>query len=100
VAIQTVRRDMVKRLAQAGRLVMVEGYSFDDQYGEDRSQGEAIPVEFFQRGAPPSSRREGTLYLSDWDLSSGSGRAWKNENGTITLKIHSNLNYTFKVLDK
>jgi hypothetical protein len=39
-------------------------------------------------------------YLHLFNFQSGSGRAWLNENGTVTLYVHSNCNYTFRILDK
>jgi hypothetical protein len=95
MAHKTVRRDMLRRLVDSGRLFMAESYSFDDMHGESRSENRAIPVRMM-----PADRNtsEGTCYLFESDFKSGSGSAWRNADGTITLYIHSTRNLTFLVL--
>lgn len=97
MAIKTVRRDALKRLAEAGRLVLADSYHFDDQHGESRGN-EPMPVAI--KPADDKDRKSGTCYLFKHDFESSSGRAYENPNGTITLIVHSNSNYTFRVLPK
>jgi len=94
-ASRTVRRDMLLRLARAGRLVLVDSYHFDDMTGASRGNKE-MPVRIREEGA--DSFKEGVCTLRP-DLFSGNcGSATRQPNGTIWLYIHSNLNYTFRVL--
>jgi hypothetical protein len=39
-------------------------------------------------------RQEGVCYMTGHDFTSNSGCAWMNPNGTITLIVHGNTNYT------
>lgn len=90
---KTFRRDRLRRLVEAGRVVLASSYSFDDQYGSDRTDKE-MPVKMVATGG---DRPEGTCCVRR-DHFEGSGRAWENPNGTVTLIVHSNLNFTFKIL--
>jgi hypothetical protein len=94
---KTIRRDKLLRLARNGKLVTVSSYSFDDMHGASRSKTER-PVAIIPEGNPDwwKERKEGVAYLHASDFT-GSGRAWENPNGTITLIVHSNLNYDFRV---
>src|SRR4029077_11734469 len=93
---KTYRRDKLRRLAEAGKLIAIGTYSFDDMYGESRT-ADAMPVKMIH--ADRSECRNGTCYVFPNDFESGSGRAWLNPNGTVTLYVHSNSNYTFRILD-
>ena len=46
---KTFNRGKLKRLAQQGKLEMVESYNFDDMHGESRSR-KVVPVKFIVRG--------------------------------------------------
>jgi hypothetical protein len=89
---KTFRRDRLLRLARAGKLVMVESYHYDDMTGSSRSKDER-PVRVLEHGG---NREEGVAYVyaSDFD---GHGRAYQGAGGVITLHVHSNCNYTFKI---
>ena len=91
----TIRRDKVRRLAEAGKLVLAGSYHFDDMYGESRSK-EALKVKV----VPYQQRtyEEGYCYLDPGDFTTKSGAAWINPNGTITLIVHSNSNFDFQVI--
>ena len=91
---KTVRRDKLKRLAAAGRLVMVESYHFDDMTGESRGNKE-LPVRVM---SGHGDWKEGWCNVWEIDFTTKSGSAWENPNGTITLYIHSNSNLDFRVL--
>lgn len=77
---KTVRRDVIRRLVDSGRLFVSESYSFDDMHGESRTENRAIPVRMM-----PADRRttEGVCYMFESDFKSGSGAAWRNADGTI-----------------
>jgi len=90
---KTVRRDMLMKLAKQGKLVCVQSYYFDDMTGENRGANE-MPVRV---KSGYGDYKEGFINVDDHDFK-GHGRAWKNADGTITLIVHSNLNYTFKIV--
>jgi hypothetical protein len=92
---RTIRRSDVRRLAEAGQLEAVDSYHFDDMLGESRGLAKPLPVAM--RPADWHDRKEGVFYVSPSDFASGSGACWLNENDTITLIVHSNCNYTFRV---
>lgn len=94
---KTVRRDFLWRACKLGRLVLVAGYTFDDQYGAERT-AEEMPC--LPNPESVHDRRAGIAYFSTHDFKSGSGCAWENENGTYTLHVHSNANYTFKIVEE
>lgn len=95
---KTMRRDKLKRLAAAGRLVMIDSYHFDDMLGESRHEGKEIPVRL-RKG--PGDFEQGVCLLSDHDFTSGVGHAsvTNTPRGEIVnLYVHSNSNMTFRVL--
>lgn len=95
---KTIRRDLLLRLARAGKLVLVGSYSFDDQHGSDVIQpGAARPgdAEPAARGLVPT----GGHVLGAGQRVRGQARPRVGEhNGTVTLYVHSNSNYDFRVL--
>lgn len=95
--VKTFRRDKLKRLVEAGRVQLAKAYHFDDMYGTSRTN-EPMPVAMMP--ADWHDRKEGVCYLRDGDFNSQVGRAWLNDNGTVTLIVHSNSNYDFRILDK
>lgn len=97
---KTIRRDKLRQLAEAGRLAMIEGYSFDDMYGATRTQGVRMPVEMIPDDR--SQCRDGTCYVFPSDFKSQSGGAYDagttpEGNQLVCLHVHSNCNYTFMV---
>ena len=92
---KTFNRGTLKKLAQQGKLVRVSSYHFDDMTGETRSTGEALVR------IKKDSRDwiEGQCNMVESDFTGKSGRAWENPDGTITLKVHSNLDFTFRKID-
>jgi hypothetical protein len=101
MSFKTVNRGYLRRLAEAGRLELADAYHFDDMMGESRTH-ERMPVALVPDHPPGdwSWRKEGVCYLFPSDFKSGSGSAWESENGLVTLYVHSNSNYTFRVLPK
>ncbi len=96
MAHKTFRRDKLRRLIEAGKVVAVGSYHFDDMTGEARSQGISTPVAM--KPADWRDRKEGVFYVSPWDFDSKSGSCWQSENGVITLYVHSNSHYDFRLL--
>jgi len=94
VSNKTIRRDKVMRLARARKLVAIGSRSFDDQHGESRLMHER-PVNLVEGGI---GRKEGYVNLEPWDFKTKSGAAYEHPDGTITLHVHSNLNYTLRVV--
>lgn len=91
----TVRRDKLWRLCEAGRLELTGSYHFDDQHGGERTAGVAMPV--MPDPGDFRLRKEGVAYLRKSEFDGGAGRAWKNPDGTVTLYVHSNSNYTLRI---
>jgi len=91
---KTFRRDKLRRLIEAGKVVLDSAYHFDDMMGESRTDKE-MPVAITPQDR--LARKEGICYIFASDFE-GYGRAWLNPNGTVTLIVHSNCNYTFKIL--
>jgi len=89
------RRDKLLRLLAAGKLVVTDSYHFDDMYGASRLDKE-MPAAVSP--ANWQDRKEGVCYILDCSFT-GHGRAYLNPNGTVTLYVHSNLNYTFRILE-
>src|SRR4051812_2817373 len=97
----TFRRDKLKRLIAANRVVLASAYHYDDMHGETRTEKE-MPVALTQSGPDMwKTRKEGTCYLFPSDFSSQSGccyRASSLRDDLVTLIVHSNSNYTFRIL--
>lgn len=91
---KTFRRDKLRRLIEAGKIVAVESYSFDDMHGSSRQQGISAPVAM--KPDDWRDRKEGIFYLSPFEFTTKSGACWINPDGTITLIVHGNSNYTFR----
>jgi hypothetical protein len=91
---KTFRRDKLRRLVEAGKIETVSTYHFDDMYGESRTRK---PMPVAMKPADWHDRKEGVCYLTEHDFDSGSGRAWLNPNGTVTLYVHSNSNYELRI---
>jgi len=92
---KTIRRDRLRRLCAQGRLEVVGSYHFDDMAGESRDSAKGMPAAI--RPADWHDRKDGVCYLFEHDFTSSAGRAWENPDGTITLYVHSNSNYTLRI---
>src|SRR3990167_6603960 len=92
---KTFRRDKLRRLVEQNRIETVSTYHFDDMYGETRGH-KTMPC-----AMNPSDwhdRKEGICYMFAHDFTSKSGGCWLNENGTVSLIVHSNSNYDLLIL--
>ena len=90
-----IRRDVVRRLAEQGKLEVVSSYHFDDLLGASRSS-DTMPVVFVPADQTPTYQ-DGVVYLRPSHFTGDAGRAWRESNGLITLHVHSNLNFTLRV---
>jgi hypothetical protein len=93
----TFRRDKLRRLIEAGRVVSTSTYSFDDMTGESRSTGR-IPVAIAPRDW--RDRKEGLCYLRPDEFEGKSGACYTRgeDRSRVTLIVHSNSSYQFEVL--
>lgn len=91
---KTIRRDMLRKLVEAGQVQVVETYHYDDMSGSERTE------KVMECGIMPedrNQRKEGICYLFPSDFKTGSGACWQNEDGTIHLHVHGNSSYTFRL---
>jgi hypothetical protein len=93
---KTFRRDKLRKLIEAGRVVTVGTYSFDDMSGERQTSHE-MPVAMYPESGDWHDCKPGTVYLRHHDLTSKSGCAWMRPDGTVTLIVHGNSNYDFRI---
>ncbi len=94
----TFRRDKLKRLIAAGRVVTVSTYHFDDMTGESRGS-KTLPVAMTVSGPDMwKDRKEGVCYLFPSDLTSKSGCCYVSGADLVTLIVHSNSSFTFRIL--
>ena len=95
---RTFNRGRLLRLAEAGKLVAVSTYSFDDMYGGHRTNND-MPVKMM-----PADRcqcQDGTVYVFPSYFKGKSGTAYyahDDRQDLVTLIVHSNCNYTFRIL--
>lgn len=97
-AIKTFNRGKLLKLAQAGKLVKVDSYHFDDMMGETRSR-EEMPVAM--KPADWHDQKPGTCYLTEWQFKTKSGCAYLSSPSRpdlVTLIVHSNSNFDFRIL--
>jgi hypothetical protein len=91
----TMRRDVLKRLVEAGRVELIGSYHYDDGYGASEHKGAALPVAIMP--ADRHACREGICYLYPSDLTSSSGSATRGLDGNISLYVHSNCSYALHI---
>lgn len=92
---KTIRRDKLAELARAGKLVCVSSYHYDEMSGESRCKA---PLEV-RMSSGYGDFVEGVINLRESDFRSGCGMARLNDDGTISLYVHSNCNYDFRLKD-
>ena len=93
---KTFRRDKLRRLVEAGKVELIGSYHFDDMHGTSGTD-KSMPVAIHDPTQSVAQRQTGICYLYPSDFTSGSGACWQNDNGTVTLIVHSNCNYTFRL---
>ena len=92
---KTFRRDKLRRLVEAGRVVVVSSYHYDDNSGSTRST-EPLPVAIMP--ADWHDRKDGVCYLFPSCFTSKSGTCYESPNGVISLIVHGNSNYDFRIV--
>jgi hypothetical protein len=91
---KTFRRDRLRKLVEQDRIELIDSYSFDDMTGAFYAK-RVMPVAI---GDPDwRTRKSGVCYLYPHDFTAKSGACWQNDNGTVTLVVHSNSNYTLRI---
>lgn len=92
----SIRRDTVRKLAEAGKLIAVSSYHYDEMSGQTGIDKE-MPVRI-SKGY--GDFVEGQINLIPSDFTSSCGYAHLDADGkTIHLGVHGNCNYTFRVKD-
>lgn len=94
---KTFRRDKLRRLIVTGKVTMAGSYHFDDMMGESRSEGQSMPAAIYPASGDWRECKPGVCYLRPSEFTTKSGCCWENPNGTVTLVVHSNSNYTFRI---
>ena len=92
-----MRRDLLRRLVEAGRVELVSSYHFDDGYGQSGHKGDPIPCAIMPEDW--HNRKEGICYLWPSDFTTSCGSARRGENGNVCLYVHSNCNYDLHIKD-
>jgi hypothetical protein len=95
---QTVNRGSLMKKVAAGLVEAKCNFSLTDDYRLDDQN------EFGVTGWMPARLSsgygdfvQGQMNLKQHDFTSKSGRAYKNDDGTITLIVHSNECYTLRI---
>ena len=95
MAIKKIRRDVLMRLAKAGRLMAVDRYSYSEYSGEQQGLKAPMPVVVLNSY---KDFQPGKYNLHEHDFTSKSGSAHVEASGLITLYVHSNSNHTLQIL--
>ena len=91
-----MNRGQLLKLAKSDRLVAVDSYHFDDMHGSSRATQTQMPVRVL---APGEWGTPGCFSIHESDFKSSVG--WVRPDGRpdhYTLYVHSNCNYTVRVL--
>lgn len=73
---------------------MVESYHYDEMQGQEITKTE-LPVRI---KAEHGDFKEGYCNLTEWDFQTRSGYANLGDSGLVSLGVHGNSNYTFRIL--
>lgn len=99
---ETVNRGWLKRQVEKGHVLAKCEYRYTDDYRYDAACNFGEMPGYVQAWLAKendySNHIEGKLKLWDFYFNSKSGCAYKNNDGTITLNVHSNLSYTLRIL--
>lgn len=96
--IKTLRRDKLLRDLRKGLHYGMCNYRHTDDYAFDDSHnfGKTNFLEVNIRTESKDPSKEGHINLWESDFRGSCGSAWINDDGTVTLVVHSNLSYDFK----
>jgi len=90
---KTVRRDKLKRDIEKGLYLCKCNGRYTDDYAWDAASNYGI-TEFMEVNIVKTNSERKEKHINLWESDfSGYGNAWENEDGTVTLWIHSNLSY-------
>jgi hypothetical protein len=110
----TMRRDTLKKMIEAGKLEAKCLFSYTDDYAFDNATGfgktEWMPARIsnpkWEEITLPNGNKtdhcidhdtkDGYMNFRNYMLEGNGGHASKNENGVITLRVHSNLVYDLR----
>lgn len=112
----TIKRNWLKKQVELGRMEIKCDLHLTDDYRFDVSnkfgQSEWMPARickpvfgmvkvngYEMERCIDDDWQSGHMNLNDHDFEGKPGYATRNENGTITLKIHSNLYYTLREIN-
>jgi hypothetical protein len=95
---KTVRRDKLKRDIQKGLYVCKCNYRYTDDYRYDNATDFGASDYKEINIMDENNRKHDYDKMNLWkdDFSSQVGTAWENEDGTVTLIVHSNLSFNLK----
>ena len=112
---KTIKRNWLKKQIELGKVEakcnyhMTDDYAFDNAYGFGKtdwmkariSRPTWKEVELYNGNKKTIVDNhdfiDGQMNFKDYDFEGKPGRAWGNENGTITLYVHSNLSYELRM---
>lgn len=106
----TIRRDKLMKEIDEGKYEARCDFRFDNHFGRDVAKREWIPARIsrpkFEEYTNPVGNTQsrcvdhdhvsGKMNLNTYDFTGKVGRATRNDDGTITLYVHSNLWYTLR----
>ncbi len=95
--LKTFRRDKLRRLVEAGKLITVGTYHFEDMTGVQRTDT-PMPVAIAPRDW--RDRKAGICYLRSDEFDGKSGCCYQDDSGVITLIVHGNSNYDFRMAEE
>ena len=95
---KTVNRGWLKKQVLAGKVEAICAYNMTDDYKFDAANNCGRTTTFVPcRIRNGSDFVEGVMNFYERDFSTKTGAAWRNENGTISLVVHSNRSYDMKI---
>jgi len=86
---KTIRRDWLQRQIAKGTVFMRCRYHYTDDYAWDAATNFGKDDEWWK----PTEKT-----FDNWDFRTSTGYCYRNNDGTITFAIHSNLAYDVKIV--
>ncbi len=101
---KTVNRGWLKKQVANGKMEALCNYSFDPmtdgiEYGDKQWRPARLQVREYDENNKLVNDDwiEGMSNFTEWDFKTKSGCAYQNNDGTITLIIHSNESYELRI---
>ncbi|MDE2020434.1 MAG: hypothetical protein KGJ13_08875 [Patescibacteria group bacterium] len=97
---KTIRRDQLLKLAEAGKLIMVGSYHYDEMTGAE-TRNKELPVRVMHPRPDDhlSGFKEGFCNLRECDFQSHGGMAYMRDDNTVSLHVYSGRFYDFRLVD-